>query len=214
MESLHVSTEATGPENFDERGGRSPLVMVIAIISALAVTGGLFAGYMFLKKRHADQVNAQRQAETPPASKPAAPPVLQVYVDDAMLKGSQTIIGGTLVNISQEPISNLSVELELRARKGGNVETRAVSVEPQNLAPNQQGRYSLKLATRDYSHARLLRIKSGSRADEVAFKSMPGAQRPPEVIKPEVKTTIVKQPPKRGNGEEFINTPDTPARVP
>jgi hypothetical protein len=214
MESLHVSTDTTGPENFDKRGGRSPLVMVIAVISALAVTGGLFAGYMFLKKRHADQVNAQqRQAQMASASKSAAPPVLQVFVDDAMLKGSQTIIGGTLLNISREEISDLSVELELRPRKGGNLETRAVSVEPQNLAPNQQGRYSLKLSTQDYSHARLLRIKSGSRTDEVAFKTVPGAQRPPEVIKPEVKTIIVKQPPKRGNGEEFINTPDTPAKI-
>jgi hypothetical protein len=214
MESLHVSTDTAGSENFDERGGRSPLIMVIAIISALALTGGLFAGYMFLKKRHAEQVNAQRQAQLGAASKPAAPPVLQVFVDDAMLKGSQTIIGGTVLNISGEAISDLSVELELRARKGGNVETRAVLVEPRNLSPNQQGRYSLKIATQDYSHARLLRIKSGSRADEVAFKSVPGAQRPPEVIKPEVKTIIVKQPPRRGNGEEFINTPDTPARIP
>jgi hypothetical protein len=213
MESLHVSTDTTGPENFDERGGRSPLVMVIAVISALAVTGGLFAGYMYLKKRHADQVNAQRQAQMATASKPAAPPVLQVFVDDAMLKGSQTIIGGTLLNISREDISDLSVELELRSRKGGNIETRAVSVEPKDLAPNQQGRYILKVATQDYSHARLLRIKSGSRPDEVAFKAMPGAQRPPEVIKPEVKTIIVKQPPKRSNGEEFINTPDTPAKI-
>jgi hypothetical protein len=214
MESLHVSRDTTGQENFDERDGRSPLVMVIAIISALAVTGGLFAGYMFLKKRHADQVNAQKQAEMVPASKPAAPPELQVFVDDAMLKGSQTIIGGTLLNISRETIEDLSVELELRQRKGGNAETRTVSVEPKDLAPNQQGRYSLKVATQDYSHVRLLRIKSASRRDEVAFKSAPGAQRPPEVIKSEVKTIIVKQPPRRGNDEEFINTPETPARVP
>jgi hypothetical protein len=214
MESLHVSSDTTGAENFDERGGRSPLVMVVAIIAALALTGSLFAGYMFLKRRHAAQVNAQRQAETAAAAtKPAAPPELQVFVDDAMLKGSQTVIGGTLLNISRETISDLSVELELRPRKGGSPETRPVTVEPKDLAPNQQGRYSLKLATQDYSHARLLRITSGARTEEVAFKTAPGAQRPPEVIKPEVKTIIVKPPPKRSNGEEFINTPDTPAKI-
>jgi hypothetical protein len=214
MESLHVSRDTTGPENFDERGSRSPLVMVIAIISALALTGGLFAGYMFLKKRHAEQVSAQRQAQMAIVNKPAVPPLLQVFVDDAILKGSQTVIGGTLLNISRETISDLSVELELRRRKGGSPETRSVSVEPGDLAPDQQGRYSLKVATQDYSHVRLLRIKSGARPEEVAFKTAPGAQRPPEVIKPEVKTIIVKQPPKRGNGEEFINTPDNPSRVP
>jgi hypothetical protein len=214
MESLHVSSDTTGTENFEERGGRSPVVMVIAVIAALALTGGIFAGYMFLKKRHAEQVNAQRQAEmAAAATKPAAPPELQVFVDDAMLKGSQTVIGGTLLNISGEKISDISVELELRPRKGGSAETRAVAVEPKDLAPNQQGRYSLKVSTQDYSHARLLRIKSGARTEEVAFKTAPGAQRPPEVIKPEIKTILVKPPPKRGNGEEFINTPDTPAKI-
>lgn len=219
MESLHVSEDPASTGNFDEREGRSPLVMVAAVVCALALTGGLFLGYMFLKKRHAEQVNAQVEAQRAAAqaaqvSKPTGPPVLQVFVDDAMLKGSQTVIGGTLLNISQETLSDLKVELELRTRKGGQVETRAVAVEPKDLAPQQQGRYSIRLSTQDYSHARLLKIRSGGHEEELAFKSAPGAQRPPEVIKPEVKTIIVKQPPKRGKGEDFINTPDNPARIP
>ncbi len=148
MESLHVSEDPASTGNFDEREGRSPLVMVAAVVCALALTGGLFLGYMFLKKRHAEQVNAQvaaqrAAAQAAQASKPTGPPVLQVFVDDAMLKGSQTVIGGTLLNISQETLSDLSVELELRTRKGGQAETRAVAVEPKDLAPQQQGRYSI-----------------------------------------------------------------------
>ncbi len=218
MESLHVSRDTTS-EDFEARERRSPVVTIVAIICALALTGGLFLGYMLLKKRHAEQVNAQAQAERAAAqqaatvSKPAGPPLLQVFVDDAMLRGSQTLLGGTLVNISDQKLSDLSVELELRQRKGGQAETRAVAVQPKDLDPNQQGRYALKLPSQDYSSARLLRIKSGASADELAFKTAPGAQRPPEVIKPEVKTIIVKPPPSKGNGD-FINTPDTPTRIP
>ena len=218
MESLHVSEDPASTGNFDEREGRSPLVMVAAVICALALTGGLFLGYMFLKKRHAEQVNAQAQAQKAAAlaaqpNRPTGPPVLQVFVDDAMLKGSQTIIGGTLLNISQETLTGLTVELTLGSRRGGQTETRAVAVEPQDLAPQQQGRYSIKLPAQDYGYVRLSKIKSGGRAEELAYKTAPGAQRPPEVIKPEVKTIIVKQPPKRGKGEEFINTPDNPAKI-
>lgn len=217
MESLHVTRNSTGSENFDERGGRSTLVMAVAIICALLLTGGLFAGYLYLKQRHAEQLGAQKQAEmalaNKSAPKPAAPPLLQVFVDDAMLRGSQTILGGTLLNISQETLSDLSVELELRQRKGGISETRTIAPEPKDLAPNGQGRYSLKLESRGYSSARVLSIKSGSRAEELPFKTAPGAQRPPEVIKPTVKTIIVKPPARRSNDEEFINTPDNPSKI-
>jgi hypothetical protein len=183
--------------------------MAIAVLAALVVTVSLFAGYMLLRKRHAEQV----KAETPPETvKPAPSPVIQVFVDDAMLKGSETLLGGTLLNISPDNLTDLSVELELKRRKDGTSEVRTVSVAPKDLTPEQQGRYALQVFSRDYSGARFLRIKSGSQSTEVPFKTVPGAQRPPERI-PQ-KTVIVNRPSPRPKDGGFINTPDNPTKVP
>ena len=40
-------------------------------------------------------------------------------VDDALLQGGKTIIGGTVKNTSGEKLEGLAVELELKRRKDG-----------------------------------------------------------------------------------------------
>ena len=61
--------------------------------------------------------------------------------------------------------------------------------------------------------SRVVGLKSGARAGEVAFKSLPGAKRPPEKFKDNV--IIVKTPAKKkSGGDDFINTPDNPYSVP
>jgi hypothetical protein len=204
MESIHLETEAK----------RSPLTLITALLCALAITGVLFAGYIYLRRRHAEQERARQQAESPPATKPAGPPLLQVYDDDAVLKGSQAIIGGTVVNISTETLSDLTVELELRRRGSGAMETRSLALTPKDLTPDQRGRYELAVPSRDYSNARLVRIKSKARTTDIAYKTAPGAQRPPERTPQTTRTVIVPKPTPRKGEEEFINTPDKPARVP
>jgi hypothetical protein len=203
MDTIHLETETR----------RSPIILIAAVVCALAITGGLFTGYLYLRRRHAANELARQQAETPPTQKPTGPPLLQVYEDDALIKGSQAMIGGTLVNISPEDLTDLTVELELHQRKGGGKETRSLPVTPKDLTPQQQGRYTLTVLSRDYSYARLIRIKSNARPTEVVFKSAPGTQRPPEPP-PQSKTVIVPRPTPRKGEEEFINTPDKPARVP
>ncbi|HYY59460.1 MAG TPA: hypothetical protein VE842_19185, partial [Pyrinomonadaceae bacterium] len=103
MESIHLDAEAK----------RSPATLLIAVVCALAVTGALFAGYYYLRRRHAENQRAMQQTQNGTTTKPAGPPRLQVYEDDAMLKGAQATVGGTLVNISSEPLTDISVELEL-----------------------------------------------------------------------------------------------------
>lgn len=129
-----------------------------------------------------------------------------------MLKGGQAIIGGKIENIGDKELSELSVELELRARKSGSTEMRTVNVEPKNLAPGDQGSYSLTVSNREWSNVRIRRIRSAGHDEEVAFKSEVGQRRPPERI-PENKKVIVVSPP-RQKGDEFINTPDTAVAVP
>ena len=165
---------------------------------------------MYLRKSHARDTAARVLAETPPA-KPVVPAKAQIFVDDAMPKGSQTLIGGTVENISGEQLSGLSVEIELRKRKDGATDIKAIPVDPGDLGSGQKGRYSFTIVSQDYSSARVLGLKSSSLQAQVPFKTMPGADRPLEKT-PDGKTIVVGRP--RGRGEEFLNTPDNPTRVP
>jgi hypothetical protein len=208
---------STELHDFETERKRSPLFLIISALCALAVTGGLLAGYLYLQRRNAERTRATQQAMTPPEKPPAIPPQAQVYEDEAMLKGAQAVIGGTVRNISKEQLSGLSVELELIRRKDGGTERRTLPLEPKDLAPEQQGRYSLSVLKRDYRSAHLVGLRSGAAAGakEIAYKSAPGAQRPPEPPPKATETVIVNQPDprKKGSGEEFINSPENPGTI-
>lgn len=202
------------PTHLDTEPKRSTLTLIVALVCALAITAALFGGYLYLRHRHGQSELARQQSEGQPQTKPTGPPLLQVYEDDAMLKGGQATISGTVVNISPENMTDISIELELRRRGSSGTEVRALPLSPKDLTPEQQGRYALTVQTRDFSNARLLRIKSGARASDIVFKSAPGAQRPPERPPQTNRTIVVPRPTPRKGEEEFINTPDNPARVP
>ncbi|MET0645549.1 MAG: hypothetical protein ABW208_02945 [Pyrinomonadaceae bacterium] len=150
----------------------------------------------------------KRTAQATPTPKPS--PEAQIFVDEAMLAKPYAVIGGAVQNVGNEKLEKLSVEIELRRRDDSGVETREIKVEPGDLEPGQKGRFSLKVLSEEWSGSRVVGLKSG--AQEVAFKSLPGAKRPPEKIKENV--IIIKTPKKKSSGDDFINTPDTPYSVP
>jgi hypothetical protein len=181
--------------------------LLIGLLCAVLLTGAVLAGYLALRKRHERQVAAAVAAEK--TKKPA--PKVEVFVDDATLNGKKTVLGGTIHNISNEELRNLAVQLQLRKRLGGGIETRSVTPQDTNLAPDGKTHYSVELLAQDYMTAQLLRVVSGDNQTEVPFRTLPGAPRPP-MEAPSPKTIVVKRPaPKDG---EFINTPNNPARVP
>ena len=184
--------------------------IALGLLCALLLSATIFGGYMYLRKRHATDTAARVLAETPPV-KPVVPARAQIFVDDAMPKGGQTVIGGTVENISGDQLAGLSVEIDLRKRKDGATDIKNVLLEPSDLAPGQKGRYSFTIVSQEYSSARVLGLKSSTLQAQVPFKTLPGAERPLEKT-PEGKTIVVGRP--RGRGEEFLNTPDNPTRVP
>jgi hypothetical protein len=147
-------------------------------------------------------------------TRPDAPtPEANIYIDEAMLAKPYAIIGGAVENIGVQRLEKLSVEIELRRREDGSIERREVSVEPADLEPGRQGKFSLKVLSEEWSGSRVVKLRSGSREpQEVAFKPQPGAKRPPEKIKPNV--VIVKTPTQKKGNSDFINTPETPYSVP
>src|SRR6266581_4157846 len=118
---------------------------VIGAVAAVLVTGSLFVGYSVLRKRYQQQTMSAAQAQAPRSIESRGPAKAQVLVDDAFLKGDQTLLGGTVKNISSENLSSLSVDLELIRRKDGEAQRTSVLVQPTQLAPQEEGRYSLQV---------------------------------------------------------------------
>jgi hypothetical protein len=187
---------------------RLSLRVVLAVLAA-----SLFAAAGCQKKA------AQESAGQPfrPSAAQAAPsPEAHILVDEAQMRKPHAILGGTVENVGGERLEDLAVVLELRRRADGGVEQRTVPLQPAALAPGEKGRYSLKVLSDEWSGSKLLRLRSGKREQDVAFKSSPGARRQPERL-PESRTiTVTKgnRPRQSPGGEEFINTPDTPVSVP
>ena len=192
---------------FEEEEKRHGRRLLVGILCALLLTGAIFGGYLFLRKRHERQLAAAAAATRTKALAPR----IEVFVDDPTMDGKKTMLGGTLHNISGDALRNLSVELELRQRKGGRLETRTITPEQTELAPDAKARYGVELQVSDYSSARLVRIVGGDNHAAVPFKALPGQPRPP-MEAPAGKTVIVNRPAPRG--EQFINTPNNPGRVP
>src|SRR2546423_6785274 len=196
-------------ENLSLDKKSSPVPLVLSLIAALLITAALLSGYLYLRKKHQAEILATQQAQQQPVQ---APPKAEIVENEALLKGSQAIISGSVRNISQEPLADLSLELELKRRAGGDSEIRTVQIAPDDLAPNEQGDYALSLDSHSYSGAKVLRLRSGSQSSPLVFRTLPGNPRPPERIEHSNTIVIVKPSPRHGN--EFINTPDNPSRVP
>jgi hypothetical protein len=160
----------------------------------------------------AGQASEPKTAQNRPLN--VAAPEANIFVDEAMLAKPYAIIGGAVENIGSQKLEKLSVEIELRRRADGSLERREVQVEPGDLEPGKQGKFSLKVLSEEWSGSRVVRLRSATRQEEeVAFKALPGAKRPPERIKGNV--IVVKTPTRKKSGDsEFINTPDTPYKVP
>lgn len=182
---------------------------LLAAGAALLIAALVFAGYTLLRTRHAQESGSLALSAPPAVAEPRQPPKALVMVDDPLLQGNKTIIAGTVKNTSKEKLEGLTVELELKRRQGGASETQLVQLQPAQLEPEQEARYSLELKAQEYGSARLIGLKANQAS--LAFTAAPGQKRPAERL--ESKTVIVKKP-SSGKPGEFLNTPDNPARVP
>ena len=193
----------------DTVGRKSLAAKIWPALLALALTVGLLGGYFYLRGRN-ERTLAARRAEAE-KTKAVAPPVAQIFQDEVRLAGGQAVVGGTVRNISGEKLEGLSVEIELKKRIGGGTEVRQVSVEPRDLQPGEDGKYSLQIVPKDWSGSRVARLMSAASGGEIPFKPEMGARRPAEG-RPAPKVVVEPRP--RQKGDDFINTPDTPVRIP
>jgi hypothetical protein len=149
------------------------------------------------------------------AAKVAPTPEANILVDEPRLVKPHALIGGTVQNVGGQRLEKLSVLIELRRRDDDTIERREVAVGPADLAPGEQGKFSIKVEPEEFRGSSVVGLRSGAGGREVAFKSLPGAKRPPERIPDsKVVTVTVPRQKSKGGNDEFINTPDTPIKVP
>jgi hypothetical protein len=198
----------TEPLPIEEEERRHTRRLLVGMLCALLLTGSVCGGYLYLRKRHERQVAAAAAAAKIEKEKAK----VEVAVDEARTEGKKSILSGTIHNISNDTLHNLAVELQMRRRTGGATETRIVMPESAELAPDARTRYRLEVPVQDYNSATFTRVVTGDAHLAIAFKALPGAERPPLPPVPAGKTIIVSRPaPKDG---EFLNTEQNPGKVP
>jgi hypothetical protein len=195
------------PVAFEEEAKRHGRRLLVGVLCALLLTGSVLGGYLYLRKRHERQLQASA-AELEIKKKVTR---VEVFVDEAVVNGKTTTLSGTVHNISNETLQSVAVELQLRRRAASTVETRSVTPDKADLPPDGKARYVLDIPTQNYVSATFLRVTAGADHGDVAFRAVPGTPRPP-MDPPASKTVVVSRPAPKG--EEFINTPNTPGRIP
>src|SRR3954454_24610692 len=104
MQILNQSETESIP--FEEEESRHTRRLVIGVLCALLITGAVFGGYLFLRKRHERQVAASAASEKAEKTRPKA----EVAVDDAMVEGKKSVLAGEIHNISNETLHNVALE--------------------------------------------------------------------------------------------------------
>jgi hypothetical protein len=180
---------------------------LLAAVCAVAVTAILLVGYAYFRRYHAQRV---LQNATPPVeSTHKGPALAHVLVDEPTLEKGMTTVGGVVKNISNQPLSGVSVTLELRRRKDGKNEQTVLAVTPGQLQPQQEGSYAAKVSIEDFASVRLAGVQADPHSTTIVYTSSQGKKRQPERLQPQV---IVGK--RSGKPGEFLNTPDNPGRVP
>lgn len=194
------------PLPLEEEEKRHTRRLLVGVLCAVVLTAVVLGGYLWLRKRHERQLAATVTVENQRKA-----PKVEVLVDDTTVEGKKAFLGGTLHNISNETLRGIAIELQLRRRVGGGVETRTVVPALTELAPDARTRYALEIPSQDYISSTFLRVVAGENRAAIPFKALPGAARPP-LDPPASKTVTVNRP--KPKGDEFINTPSNPGKVP
>lgn len=190
-------------------GRASTAIKLVASACALALAATLLFGLMLLRQHQQDRLNASRRAEQ--AAHVVAPVQAQVFQDEVRLKGADAVVGGTVKNISDSPLQGLTVEIALKRRAAQETETRTLQIVPNNLQQGEEGQYSLQISPTEYAGAQVVRLHSAARNTDIPFKPELGEKRP---LEKNPGGKVIVEPRPRRKGDDFLNTPDTPIRIP
>lgn len=164
--------------------------------------------------RQADSSRTASVNQNAATAKPSATPEANIFVDEPRLVKSYAVIGGTVQNVGQQKLEQLTVLVDLRRRDDGTTVRREVAVEPADIAPGGQSKFAIKVEPDEFRGSSVVGLKSGTGGRDVAFKSLPGTKRPPERLPDRVVNVQIPGKKSKSGDSDFINTPDTPIKVP
>lgn len=193
--------------------GRSGKAFYIGLLLALLITAGVGVGLMVLQRRNATRLAEQQKAVEQPLEKPKPKPELQVLLDDSIIKSGNASVSGTVKNISSNPVSGITLQLQLIQRSDSATIIRPVVPTPADLAPNGEAKFAFTVSQKEYRTWRVGKVLSSSANREIAFVTDQGAERPKEGPTTVNQTTAGRGAGTRSDGG-YLNTPDTPVRVP
>ncbi|HKP45221.1 MAG TPA: hypothetical protein VJT50_01360, partial [Pyrinomonadaceae bacterium] len=162
------------------QASESSSLKFLAAIAALVVTALVFVGYAYVRNRHAQN----NPTEAAAVVEPKLPAQAIIAVDEPLLQGSNTVLGGAVKNVSNDRLDNVSVELELRRRRDGSAERKTVNLNPASLGPSEEGRYSVQLKAQDYVAAKVVGLHAGTDTAALRYSLTAGAKRPAERLEP------------------------------
>ena len=185
---------------------------LLGFLSAALLVATLFGGYFVMRNRQVRQVVPDSHQQTSNAKMEAIK--FRVFEDEAYLKKSQAVIGGTVENVSDQPLTQLAVTIKLHSKGGQHDELKIVALEPSTLEAGARAAYQLMVPTDKWKGAKVVGVINASTQSQYAFQSSRGNLRPSEQIVPrQARTIIVERPAPRKKGEEFLNTPDNPVII-
>lgn len=144
-------------------GGKGFAIAGVAVSSAILLFIGGILLMLFVNGR----------VHLGPATKPTSLMQAEIYPDDPVHQGDQTVMSGTVKNVSQEKLTGLTVVIELTPRGASDFDSQTSLVQPSDLAPQQEGHYRLLYRTKDYSDAKLLMLNGGPGSVTLRFTIVP-----------------------------------------
>ena len=167
-----------GKETEADKGGKGGIV-ALALTVLLVVSGAL--AYLYVPSVHArvDSAVSHLRGEVP-VEPPPPPARAQIVAASSEAVKNMVKARGSVINISTDPLEDLSVEVSLERGPNAPADSRTVPVTPNRLDPQQQGRYEF-----EYDGSKAKGYPGGYRVTklisngaEVKFK-VPGQQRSP-----------------------------------
>ena len=114
MKSNRIETAPLPLEEEERRHTRRLAIGTLIAVLITAVLLGGFAVGLLLYKRHNQQVALATAGDS--KKRIALPPKVEVFVDAATNQEKDTLLGGSVHNISNEPMRNLMIEMEFKRR--------------------------------------------------------------------------------------------------
>jgi hypothetical protein len=150
-----------GKEGSDGAGNGGTIALAVVIL----IIAGVLLAYLFIPSIHSSIDGMVARAKGTNQEEAAKAQVFKATYDPTKTPIEAT---GTVQNISQETLTDLSVEVKLERRGGVGSDTKVVPVTPSEIAPGAQGSFQFELDGKQYQRFGVGRLL-GKNGAEVRF---------------------------------------------